>query len=136
VDVLDIAVLDKHILQYQNDLSRLCISLCRNITDADDLYQDTWMKVVRFSDKYDETKPFDTSLTGGSFKTFNLANSSTDIQLIAYELNFTITNATTITINSNYMLSNNNAGVVAKKEAITSAVSTDFINIVKIIGKR
>lgn len=40
-------------------MTRLCISLCRNISDAEDLYQDTWLKVIHKYLKYDESKPFD-----------------------------------------------------------------------------
>ena len=40
-------------------MTRLCISLCRNISDSEDLYQDTWLKVIRKYQKYDESKPFD-----------------------------------------------------------------------------
>lgn len=40
-------------------MTRLCVSLCRNISDAEDLYQDTWLKVIRKYQKYDEHRPFD-----------------------------------------------------------------------------
>ena len=56
---LDTDLLDKYIALYQHDLTRLCISLCRNIPDSDDLYQDTWLKVMRKYEQYDENRPFD-----------------------------------------------------------------------------
>lgn len=40
------------------DLSRLCYKLCHDKDDAQDLYQETWMKAIRFIRKYDSTKPF------------------------------------------------------------------------------
>lgn len=56
---LDTTLLNRYISVYQEDLTRLCISLCRNIPDAEDLYQDTWLKVMCKYQKYDESKPFD-----------------------------------------------------------------------------
>ena len=45
--------------QYTPDLSRLCLHLCRNQTDAEDLFQDTWCRAIRFYDTYDDARPFD-----------------------------------------------------------------------------
>jgi len=39
--------IEKYIDQYRERLTRLCINLCGNQADADDLYQDTWMKVIK-----------------------------------------------------------------------------------------
>lgn len=56
---LDTDLLDKYIALYQHDLTRLCLSLCRNIPDSEDLYQETWLKVMRKYEQYDENRPFD-----------------------------------------------------------------------------
>ena len=48
-----------YINRYNVDLTRLCVSLCGNISDAEDLLQDTWLKVFRHYKKYDKNKPFD-----------------------------------------------------------------------------
>ena len=45
--------------QYSADLTRLCMSLCGNKTEAEDLFQETWLKAMRHYDKYDKSKPFD-----------------------------------------------------------------------------
>ncbi len=44
---------------YSRDLSRLCLSLCTSPQDAEDLFQDTWLRALRNYSKYDESKPFD-----------------------------------------------------------------------------
>ena len=38
--------MDQYIRQYGRRLYGLCRSLCRNVQDADDLYQDTWLKAL------------------------------------------------------------------------------------------
>lgn len=40
-------------------LSHLCLKLCRNRTDADDLYQETWCKVCDKLHQYNQTQPFE-----------------------------------------------------------------------------
>ncbi len=50
---------DAYIQRYSADLTRLCISLCSNVADAEDLFQDTWLKAMKFYPKYDKSKPFD-----------------------------------------------------------------------------
>ena len=51
--------IEKYIEQYGERVSRLCINLCGNHADADDLYQDTWMKVIKNIDKYDRSRNFE-----------------------------------------------------------------------------
>lgn len=53
---MDIA---KYITLYGKDLTRLCMSLCNNRDDAEDLYQSTWEKVMRHLRRYNKEKPFD-----------------------------------------------------------------------------
>lgn len=43
-----------------NKIYKLCYQLTNNKFDADDLFQDTWVRVVRNFDYYDESKSFDT----------------------------------------------------------------------------
>lgn len=50
---------ENYINRYNADLTRLCVSLCGNIPDAEDLLQDTWLKVFRHYKRYDRNKPFD-----------------------------------------------------------------------------
>jgi len=45
--------MDQYIRQYGRRLYGLCRSLCRNVQDADDLYQDTWLKALDKLDSYD-----------------------------------------------------------------------------------
>lgn len=56
---MDRDVLNEYIEQYGARVSALCWSLCRNHADAQDLYQETWMKVMRHFDHYQPEKPFD-----------------------------------------------------------------------------
>ncbi len=51
--------IESYIEKYGERVSRLCINLCGNHADADDLYQDTWMKVLKNIDKYDRSRDFE-----------------------------------------------------------------------------
>ena len=56
-------MIDSYIHQYGKRLYGLCMTLCANSTEADDLYQDTWLKVVEYISKYDPSKKFEPWLT-------------------------------------------------------------------------
>jgi RNA polymerase sigma-70 factor (ECF subfamily) len=56
-------MINHYINQYGKKLYGLCRTLCTNSYDADDLYQDTWLKVVKNIDKYDNSKEFEPWLT-------------------------------------------------------------------------
>lgn len=51
--------IEKFVTLYSRDLTKLCMNLCSNLQDAEDLFQDTWAKAIRYFDKYDSSKPFD-----------------------------------------------------------------------------
>ena len=55
--------MDQYIRQYVRRLYGLCRSLCRNVQDADDLYQDTWLKALDKLDSYDPGLPFEPWIT-------------------------------------------------------------------------
>ncbi len=50
---------DQYVEQYGARVSALAWSLCRSRADAEDLYQETWMKAMRHFDRYCPEKPFD-----------------------------------------------------------------------------
>ena len=56
-------MIDSLIKDHGKRLYGLCMTLCKNTSDADDLYQSTWLKVISHIDKYDTAKPFDPWLT-------------------------------------------------------------------------
>ncbi|MDO5409755.1 MAG: RNA polymerase sigma factor [Lachnospiraceae bacterium] len=56
-------MIDQYIRQYGKRLYGLCLYLCTDPYDADDLYQDTWMKVVKNISQYSSDKPFEPWLT-------------------------------------------------------------------------
>ncbi len=56
-------MLDQLISQHGKRLYGLCIKLCGSEYDADDLYQETWLKVHCNLEKYNETLPFEHWLT-------------------------------------------------------------------------
>lgn len=56
-------MLDPYIRQYGRRLYGLCLTLCANSGDADDLYQDTWLKALQHFDQYDPSRPFEPWLT-------------------------------------------------------------------------
>lgn len=51
--------ISNYISLYGKDLSRLCLSLCKNKSDAEDLYQSTWERVLKNIRRYNKEKPFD-----------------------------------------------------------------------------
>lgn len=56
-------MINQYIRQYGKRLYGLCLHLCTNSFEADDLYQETWLKVVKHIEKYDHTKEFEPWLT-------------------------------------------------------------------------
>ena len=56
-------MLDQLIHQYGKRLYGLCLTLCADKYDADDLYQDTWLKVLQYLDNYDPVREFEPWLT-------------------------------------------------------------------------
>lgn len=55
--------MDQYIRKYGKRLYGLCMTLCADKHEADDLYQDTWVKVIRSFDSFDSTKDFEPWLT-------------------------------------------------------------------------
>ena len=51
-------LLDPYIRQYGRRIYGLCRSLCSSVQDAEDLYQDTWLKALDKLDQYDPARPF------------------------------------------------------------------------------
>ena len=56
-------MIDQYIRQYGKRLYGLCLTLCADSYEAEDLYQDTWLQVMRNIDKYDRSRPFEPWLT-------------------------------------------------------------------------
>lgn len=56
-------MINQYIRLYGNRLYGLCLTLCANTHDAEDLYQETWLKVVKNISKYDTTQEFEPWLT-------------------------------------------------------------------------
>ena len=56
-------MLDAYIAQYGRRLYGLCFSLCKNRCDADDLYQETWLRCCAAFPRYDRSQPFEPWLT-------------------------------------------------------------------------
>lgn len=56
-------MIDQYIRQYGKRLYGLCLSLCANSFDADDLYQETWLRAVKNISQYDPTREFEPWLT-------------------------------------------------------------------------
>lgn len=52
-----------YIAQYGKRLFGLCIKLCTNLQEAEDLYQETWLKAYQYIERYDESKPFEAWIT-------------------------------------------------------------------------
>ena len=56
-------MIDQYIHQYGKRLYGLCLTLCANTLEADDLYQDTWLQVVKNISRYDASRDFEPWLT-------------------------------------------------------------------------
>ena len=56
-------MIDHYIRQYGKRLYGLCLSLCANSYEADDLYQDTWLQVLKSISQYDASRDFAPWLT-------------------------------------------------------------------------
>lgn len=61
---------DEYIRRYSRDLTRLCISLCRNTAEAEDLFQETWCKAIKNQEKYNSSMPFEKWLYAICVNTF------------------------------------------------------------------
>lgn len=56
-------MLDTYIRLYGRRLYGLCLHLCANRADAEDLYQETWLKVMKNLDRFDTVREFEPWLT-------------------------------------------------------------------------
>ncbi len=66
-------MLDTYIQQYGKRLYGLCLTLCADPFQADDLYQDTWLKVLRYFSRYDPQQDFEPWLTAICVNTYRSA---------------------------------------------------------------
>ena len=55
--------MDRYIQAHGRRLFGLCLTLCAHRQDAEDLYQDTWLKALAAFDQYDPARPFEPWLT-------------------------------------------------------------------------
>lgn len=51
--------LTRYIAEHGQSLTRLCLKLCHNAHEAEDLYQETWCRVLAKLPLYDRAKPFE-----------------------------------------------------------------------------
>jgi len=56
-------VFDRYIEEYGGRLYALCLRLCRGPWDAQDLYQETWLKAYRAIKSYSDQRSFEAWLT-------------------------------------------------------------------------
>ena len=66
-------MVDQYIRQYGKRLYGLCLSLCADSAEADDLYQDTWLRVLKSLPRYDPNRPFEPWLTKICVNTYRSA---------------------------------------------------------------
>lgn len=55
--------MDRYIQAHGRRLFGLCLTLCAHRQDAEDLYQDTWLKALAAFHQYDPARPFEPWLT-------------------------------------------------------------------------
>jgi len=63
-------LIDHYIEKYGKRLYGLCVTLCADKFDADDLYQETWLKAYRKISQYDEKRSFEGWLTAICVNTY------------------------------------------------------------------
>ena len=63
-------MLDAYIREYGPRVFGLALKLCRSREDAEDLYQETWLKACRFLDRYDPSKAFGAWITSICVNTY------------------------------------------------------------------
>ncbi len=56
-------MINQYIRQYGKRLYGFCLYLCANPFEADDLYQETWLKAVKHFSQYDPEKDFEPWIT-------------------------------------------------------------------------
>ena len=61
---MDRALINEYISLYGKRLYGLCVKLCGNTVDADDLYQETWLKAYQKILQYDTVRSFEGWITG------------------------------------------------------------------------
>ena len=66
-------MIDNYIRQYGAKLYGLCRTLCSSPQDADDLYQDTWLKALAHLDQYDPSREFEPWITRICVNTYRSA---------------------------------------------------------------
>ena len=66
-------MIDQYIQRYGRRLYGLCRSLYPNPCDADDLYQETWLRAVKHFSKYDPSREFEPWLTKICVNTYRSA---------------------------------------------------------------
>ena len=63
-------MINYYIEQYGKRLYGLCMTLCASVPDADDLYQETWLKAMKKLDSYNTDKPFEPWITRIAVNTY------------------------------------------------------------------
>lgn len=53
------AEFESYVQRYSADLTRFCFSLCKNTYDAENLFQETWLKAMKNLKRYNPEKSFD-----------------------------------------------------------------------------
>jgi len=66
-------LIDQYIRQYGKRLYGLCLTLCANPFEAEDLYQETWLRVIKRIGQYDPERDFEPWLTKVCVNTYRNA---------------------------------------------------------------
>ncbi len=63
-------MINDYIEKYGKRLYGLCMTLCASVPDADDLYQETWLRAMKKLESYNPEKPFDPWITKITVNTY------------------------------------------------------------------
>lgn len=63
-------LIEQYIELHGRRLYGLCLTLCADTFDADDLYQETWLKAYKAMQTYDGSRPFEAWITGICVNTY------------------------------------------------------------------
>ena len=81
-------MIDKYIKTYGKRLYGFCLTLCADTFEADDLYQETWLKALKHFLQYDNTKDFEPWITKICVNTYrNALKSKARSRLVEFQDN-------------------------------------------------
>jgi len=84
-DITDKDLFGQYVEQHGRELTRMCFHLCANRQDAEDLYQETWLRAIRYYRRYNSEKPFKHWLHAICVNTYKNGFKSSNIKAVDFK---------------------------------------------------